>query len=466
MTKKLLIIIPSSLLVLAILITLPLYAIHQRDAGAVLKLARMLRAGEIERISPIQMARFQEIRTGFLVKMGLLDKELGILRTAYRDQLAETLETPKPPDRRRLDSLLTFQSFSESLPEIDARTWWKDDLGEQLAAELAFVGSWQEHNIEIRITRDLRKRLAVIRSALVGHPFARKAGSTYHFRARRYLMQQTIESVMTLAANPDAESVLVDMLPTVADFEAIRIPLILIHNRLKSGESGIDDEKQWRTIRDGLEEIRRKTAERAFLMERVINDMLEGLDFQQQRNLLNHGITVLKDHYLFDLADRAWPEGVSPLPAVLSSNVAQRHGPSGRVVRRLCREPIYLAELESTKAVAAVRVYRTALLNALKQVFDRIAADDWQDIDTRKLDALQRRIQALSPPDRPYLKQWRTFFERQESELLQIKVWIKRWVYHNLPADRAEVLERLKDVFARLCREADRLGQGPCEEVY
>lgn len=427
----------------------------------------MLRAGEIEKITPGQMNRFRKIQGSVLAKMDLMDEELAGLRTAYRDQLAETLETPDPPDRRRMDRLETFHSFAEALPGLGGRAWWQEDLAAELETEMAFVRSWQEHNIEVRITRDLRKRLAVIRSAVKDHPHIRKTESERAFRARRYLMRQTIESVMTLAANPEAESVLVDMMPAVADFDALRIPLILLHDRLDSGDPlPVSDEEMWRTIRDGLETIRRRTDERAFVLERVVTDLLEGIGPRQRQDLLAHGIAVLREHYLFDLARRAWPNGVSSLPAVLSSEVADHHGPSGRVVRRLCREPIYLAELESLQAATAVRVYRTALLTALKRILDQIADNDWRHIDTGRLDRLGHRIDELLPPEKPYLEKWRNRLAGEKKALDWLKPLVTRWVHHNLPADRAAVLERLKAHFRSRCREAGRLGEGPCRDVH
>lgn len=467
MTKKLLIIIPSVLLLLGIVITLPFYAIYQRDAKTIQNLTKKLRAGEIEKITPEEMDRFRKIQEGVLAKMDFMDAQLAELRSTYRDQLAEALKSPEPPDRRRMEKLTTFHSFTDALPGLGGREWWQGDLEAALETEIAFVRSWQEHNIEIRITRDLRKRLAVIRSAANENAHIRKGESAYALRARRYLMRQTIESVTTLAANPEAESVLVDMLPTVADFEAIRIPLVLILDRLASGENiAASDEKLWRIIHDGLEKIRRRTTERSFVMERVLADLLEGIDAQAQRDLLNHGLAVLKERYLFDIAPRAWPPGISPLPAVLSAEVEDHHGPSGRVVQRLCREPIYLAELESVGAATAVRVYRTALLTALKRILDRIAANQWRRIDTGRLDRLLYRIDELSPPDKPYLKKWRDIFAREKADLLWLKPLVKRWVHHNLPADRAAVLERLKAHFQSLCLEADRLGKGPCRDVH
>jgi hypothetical protein len=463
MTRKLLLIVPGLILLLIIVVTLPLYAIHQRNAKTILNLTRMLEDGEIAQISAEQMERFEKIQEGVQAEMGFLDDELDALRAAYRERLSEALDAPEPPDRRRMDRLRTFRSFSKALPAIDARSWWEGDLEEALEAELAYVGSWQEHNIEMRVTRDLRERLVIIRSALETHPHARKGSSKFFLRSRRYLMRQTIETVTGMAANPDTDALLVDLLPTVADFDAVRIPLILIHNRLREGESraGVD-RRRWRTIREGLETLRRRAAERAFILERVINEMLEALDAQEQRGLLRHGLDVLREHYLFDPAERAWPEGMAPLTAVLSAQVEDHHGPSGRVVRGLCRGPLYLAELESIRAVTAVRFYRTLLLTTLKRIFEQMENDRWREIDLDWFDALRRRITEMTPPDKPHLKRWRAFFDRQRKDLLWLAPLVKRWIYSNLPADRAVVAEQLQDHFAKICREAGRVGEVPC----
>jgi hypothetical protein len=463
MTRKLLLIVPGLILLLIIVVTLPLYAIHQRNAKTILNLTRMLEDGEIALISAEQMERFEDIQEGVQAEMGFLDDELDALRAAYRERLSEALDAPEPPDRRRMDRLRTFRSFSKALPSIDARSWWEGDLEEALEAELAYVGSWQEHNIEMRVTRDLRGRLVIIRSALKTHPHARKGSSGFFLRSRRYLMRQTIETVTGMTANPDTDALLVDLLPTVADFDAVRIPLILIHNRLREEESrpGVD-RRRWRTIREGLEKIRRRAAERSFIMERVINEMLEGLDAGEQRGLLRHGLDVLREHYLFDPAGRAWPEGMAPLTAVLAARVEDHHGPSGRVVRGLCRGPLYLAELESIQAVTAVRFYETLLLTTLKHILDQMADDRWREIDMEQLDALQLRIDVMMPPDKPHLKPWRDFFARQRADLLWLKPLVKRWIYANLPADRAVVLEKLKAHFAQMCEKAGRLNEVPC----
>lgn len=453
--KKIPLIIISILLLIAIVIALPFFAIRHRDAKTIQNLAELLRAGAIDDITPSQMDRFSNIQTGILAKMDMMEDEMAALQAAYKDRLAETLEDPQPPDQRRMEQLLNLQSFSK--PNLDAKAEWQGDLKEALDAELAFVASWREHNIEIRITRDLKKRLAVIRSAVSDHQFANQPDSPLCLRARRHLMGQLIEAATTLEANPDAESVLADALPSTGDFEAIQIPLALIHQRLQSLPlNEFKDKQRWQTFSDGLEKIRKRTAERAFLMERVINDMLQGLAPQERQDLLTHGLTVMKNHYLFDLSDRAWPEGVKSLPAILLPAVEQHHGPSGQVVRRLCRDPIYAAELETVKAVAAVRVYQTELLEALKEILDKIADNEWQNIDIQELENLKQRIDELTPQDKPHLKQWLAFFEKQKTDLGWLKPLVKRWVHHNIPMERAEVLKRLKDHFETLCREANR----------
>ncbi len=401
----------------------------------------------------------------WLTYLGGLDREFGDLRNRYRKTLQRTFHSRLDVSKDRLKILESLQAFSEAVPSVKDEPWWTEaGYGEKLNAEIAFVRSWRDLDIEIIIARDFSDRLSAIRAALRSNRFIDVDDPLYALMARQYLAGQVVRAVMEMTANPETEGLVRAVVPNEIDALAgDAIPFILIQSRL--AEKRLDYWAYYRLrgeIADAIDSLQRGVENRRFPVETTLKEIFGVPSAETRRRIWVAVINEIRVRYLFETVPDAWPPEVTPLYRLLSDQLEIDPDSHDDLLPYLSSRPIYQAELDALLALVSTRCLQYAMIDLVKEVLNQMEMKDI--IDVWRITDLAGRLDDLRPPDRTYLRGQRAYFDDQHQELVWLRDVAEVWN----AGDRegaSEFAPSFTDLLLRLCRDAGTLDEGVCANV-
>lgn len=388
-------------------------------------------------------------------------KEMDAFWETCHEQLDRVLQNRSDLNQSRLNRLKKFRAIASQMPDPKPEWWTKNEYDAWLDSEIQFLELWENSTAQIANEKNLRKRLKRIRKLLHSDSLISDPG--YAMISRKFLAETVIRSTLELEDNPSAEGVLTAVMPEVHDYSGIALPLSLIYEQMREYKNNLDEYYAAREIvQSRLKKIEANVKSRSFIMRKVLREISKGLETSEEDRLVRHILLTLKEKYLFELAEEAWPPGVQPLPRVMEASY-ERNKNFSDLIRIFSRQPVYQAELETLLALISVRCYQYEVISVFRN-FTELMADDIE-IDLSLLDELEKKVPGLMPPRQSYLRGTRAYFAKQGDALFRMKMLLSRWNRSKDTYERGRILREAEDFLAQHCRETLRPGEGDCIDV-
>ncbi len=395
-------------------------------------------------------------------KAGIYKEHLNEIWKAFHQQLNSTLKDQFNVSQERLRRLETLKRLTYVMPDEKPNwwtlNWWSDDKYKSLLDhEIAFVKSLQMINKD-----NLMELLKEIRNLL-----EMDAYSEDPIRARKCMARKAAESALK-----EDNDLTRDMLTIMLDIEnqdGIPLPFSVIYKRLQQCTDNLKDYESFQhKVQNRFKDILKQSEDRAFILEKVLNEILDVKSYSEKRKILKLIVETVKNKYLFELSRRAWPSwlGKQPLATVLEKYL-KKNEPGWAIIRKFTSGPVYLTELQAVSTLINSRYYHYEVISTLQDYTEQMKAD--ADVELSKLDRLEKIISELAYYEKEYIKKKRSFFGNEKATLNILRLLLTRWNYENNLKNNSYELdkmrERIENYFIRYCKKTKRPREGDCYGV-